>query len=200
LGTWGVPVESASADVVISGVGYDIAFVASLDESRNLKVVEYDSGKATREYIAHSTVLAGRLYLSLELTGYLVSEGVAGDPEQPRAWMSDMEVAQCSYQIVRYSVDSRPRISDEKWNDEYAQHFTKYEGRWLSVNLMDSNFVENAIEQGLVDGESDCYLCIWLGPCINAEPEEIQRFVKKYDAQLYPQDSWSALMGLPSTE
>ena len=74
-----------------------------------------------------------------------------------------------------------------------------YEGRYLSFAVMSDTFVADAIKKGLIEGHSWKDHAFWgAGACITSEQQALQQFIRDYDAQLYPEDSWAAYMQLPS--
>lgn len=170
LGT-GVTVEGSSR------------YAASFDESGGLKVVQYgDKGQAEVVFSGFTSLLDGRRYLNLKTV----------ECPQCEEALYELDEETCPYLILQYATELPRRLAGSM-----AERDPEFEGRALFVGMMDEEFVVEAIDKGLIDSDPACLPCIWEGPCMTSEQEELQQFVSKHDTQLYPTINWEAYVEVP---
>jgi hypothetical protein len=207
VGSWGMPDWSAGG---VIGLGlevppnpetgfpdYELVYEVGFGESGNLQVVQYDRDGRFVVYTAYSSLLNGRRYLNLSPVACPACERESQDAEEAEPLAFNSEAISCPYQIVQYTTGSSPRMG-ESWANGFAKEIAEYEGDYLSIALMDNEFVIEAIEQGKIDGDPTCDSCLFEGACMTARQKALQEFVSKYDTQLFPQDDWDAYQRVPS--
>ena len=156
---------------------------ASVDDEGNLRLVLDET-----VFTGYTSVVAGRRYLNLRPRGCETC-----NTEEQAA----LESQQCLYSIVQYSTEP-PETINPAWATKYDEEMAQYEGRYLSIAFMANDFVEDAINKGLIAGDPDCDACVWSpGACVKAKPEVLQPFVRQFDAQLYPLENWQLYVEAP---
>ena len=179
-----------------SGGGFDagsLAYSVSLDDSGDLRVVQFDDdGTVDRVHAVYSTRLDGRKYANVRVVD---CPGCTAE-EQAR-----LAADNCPFMIVQYSTFLPESVAtadydgdDRSLVDALAQQASASRGQFLFMVLMDSDFIEDAISSEIVSGAADCDTCLSEGPCLSTRGEELTRFLKGHDRDVFSPDSWSVLI------
>lgn len=161
----------------------DDVYEARFDPSGELRVVQYDQdGKEKLVYTGYTSLLDGRRYLNLKISECPLCEEA----------LYELDEATCPYHILQYSTEMPPPLAGRDLG-----RAAEAPGRKLFVGVMDGEFVVTAIEQGLIDSDPSCLVCVWDGPCISSDQDKLQEFVRTFDAELYPWDSWDVYVQQP---
>ena len=205
MGIWSenAAVDHIDLDSKPEEAGYEPDFELGFDDSGNLKIVEYGKeGAVDAVYTGFTSVISGRRYLNVSLTAC-----ASCDEEE----LAKIYAGTCPFQIWQYSKELPPALLQPQTSEDFQLTADRIEeiriaiseGPYLLIAYMSNEFVGDAINDGLIEGDPDCDECssaaTWrAGACITAEQTAIQKFVTKYDAQLYPADNWGIFMKVPS--
>ena len=167
----------------------DLAYDISLADNGDLRVLQYDENDTDyHEFSVYSSRLNGKKYVNARLVA------CTGCSEQEQV---NLAANHCPYQIVQYAT-FLPRklathVADEV-GDEVANALielsTASRGQMVFMALMNSDFIEDAILDETIAGDSNKDNA----PCITSREDVLRQLLLQHDLDIYPTGAWGMLI------
>lgn len=173
----------------------ELAYDINLADNGDLRVLRYDeNGIDYHEFSVYSSRLNGKKYANARKVA------CTGCSEQEQAGLA---ANHCPYQIAQYTTFlprtlaayAADEVGDEAAN-ALIEFSTASRGQLVFMAVMNSDYIENAISDKTIAGDSEKDNA----PCITSRADALRQFVRTHDLDIYPTGGWGVLIRVPETD